>query len=159
MIIKRSQLQKIVREETLRYLTVLMEAGPEGVVDADEDNAKKDGERDKKKKDDKKQQSKPPSEPNELPSEEEPSDDELDDDVSTPEEDLDADADGNGIGDQIQGMSILSFTVEPQPKTGKTELVLQFKESPTPLRIIVMPGGDVMFAYKGAMTRSLTGEG
>jgi hypothetical protein len=164
MKIKRSQLQRIVREETIRHIVGLVEAGEHGVVDADEDNKKKDGEQEKKKDDDKKSNKSPspsapsePKEPKELPVDDEPSDKDLEADVSTPESDLEADADGNGIGDQIQGMSVLSFTTEPKPKTGKSEIVIQFKEDPAPLRIIVMPGGDLMFAYKGAMTRSLTG--
>lgn len=158
MKIKRSQLLQIVKEEMVRHLGGLLEANDHEVVDADDDHSKKDAKASKDIKDKKSIPSdhkKPEPSNKELPGDNEESDDDLEKDISSPESDLEADANGSGIGDQIRGLSILSFTVEPQPKTGKTELVLQFKESPNPLRIVVMPGGNVMFAYKGAMTKSL----
>ena len=156
MKINKSQLQKIVREETIRHLVGLMEADEHEVVDANDDHKKKDAQKGKKEPS-KKPGGSSPSEPKELPTDNEPADNDLGDEVSTPESDLEKDSVGKGIGDPapagVVGLQIQSFTVEPQPKSGaaKTELVLTFKNSPNPLRIMILPNGEVEFAYRGDM--------
>ncbi len=145
MKIESEKLKKIIKEEVLSHFSTLLEFASEeeeNVVDSNEDG--KDKEKAQKKS--KKVKSEPvtnQAEPQELES---------------PEQDLEADADGQGIGDRISGLTVLSMTVEPKPKTGKTELVLQFKQDPDPLRIIIMPTGDVMFAHKGKMVKDLGGK-
>lgn len=150
MNIKKPLLLKIVHEETLSHIGRLLEVDdPMVAVDADEDNKNKDAKKATDK--DKQKQAKP----GEQPKQQEPK---KPNDMPSGESDLEADSKGHGIGDRISGLSVLSFTVEPEPKAGKTELVLQFKEDPDPLRIVIHPNGDVQFAYKGTLSRDLGGE-
>ncbi len=152
MKIKESRLKQIIKEETLKRIRVLREDSDfdDKVVDADKDNKDKKKEKDKSKppspdKKDSKPKSndkpKPKKEP-ELPG-------------VSPGEDIEADSKGNGIGDQITGMTVLSFTMDPRSKTvpGALELTLQFKENPQPLKIFVV--GKIKFLYKGSLQGDL----
>jgi hypothetical protein len=152
MKIKKSVLLKLVKEETLKRLDKLVKEDSAAVIDADSDNKDKD----KKKKQEKPKDKSP--KPKEKSSKEPPKP-EKDQELPgvSPEQDAEADANGKGIGDQIAGMTILSFTMEPRSKVvpGAIELNLQFKESPQPLRVLISKSGQVRFLYKGSLQSEL----
>lgn len=151
MKIKRSVLEKIIREELRVHVESLMEA-PD-VVDAE------GGNKDKTKKKEPKKDIKPAEKSavkqtaKELPVEDEPeADAELEKDVADPEAEEDAeDVTGGKISDQINGKRIQSVTMEPKSKTlpGAQEIVITFNEIPEPLKILVTKTGQVKFHFKG----------
>lgn len=158
MKIKRSVLEKMVREELRTHIREMME-GPKdddkgaSVVDAEDEKAA--GEK-KAEKDGKgpKPQPGPEKKAKELPVADEPeADPELEKDVAG-EEDAEEDAEevtGGKIADEISGKTIQSVTMEPKSKTlpGAQEIVLTFREIPDPLKILITKTGQVKFFFKG----------
>jgi len=159
MKIKRSVLEKMVREELRNHIHEMME-GPKDdnngadVVDAEKE--KKAGEDKAEKKADaaagKAPEPKAPGEKKakELPVADEPeADPELEKDVAG-EEDAE-DVTGGKIADEISGKTIQSVTMEPKSKTlpGAQEIVLTFKEIPDPLKILITKTGQVKFFFRG----------
>lgn len=173
MKIKKSVLEKIVREELARHLRSLQEAGKEsapGVEDANKQG--KDKADDKKKKD--KADGKSPKvasdastdpgadvtnvakDVKKLPPPEDPQvDNELEKDVAGAEDS--ADVTGGKISKDVTGKTIQSLTMEPKSKTlpGAQEIVLTFKEVPDPLKILITSTGQVKFYYKSALHNTL----
>lgn len=65
-------------------------------------------------------------------------------------QDTEADANGQGVGDQVVGKSILSFTANPNSPyvPGGTELTIQFMKDPNPFRILISNQGQLRYMYK-----------
>lgn len=160
MKIKRSVLEKMVREELAIHLREMME-GPkddgsgEDVVDAASDPA---AQKDKNvkpaaAKKDPKPDPKKAAPAKDLPVPKEPeADPELEKDVAGDDGSEDADeVTGGKIADQINGKTVQSVTMEPKSKTlpGAQEIVLTFREIPDPLKILVTKTGSVKFFFKG----------
>lgn len=153
MKIKRSTLERIIREELAAHIRSLTEAPAQDapdVVDAEKEDQKA------KKPDDKKQAKQPDKqEPKakELPVADEPeADKDLEKDVADEPGAEDAeDVTGGKIADEISGKTIQSVTMEPKSKTlpGAQEIVLTFKEIPDPLKILVTKTGQVKFFFRG----------
>lgn len=163
MKIKRSVLEKIIREELAAHIRHLTEAPEDDrnapdVVDADKQGKEKEK---KAKKDDPKKaggtQNDPvaPDDPKakELPVADEPeADKDLEKDVAGEKDTEDAeDVTGGKIADEITGKTIQSVTMEPKSKTlpGAQELVITFKEIPDPLKVLITKTGMVKFFFKG----------
>lgn len=166
MQIKRSVLEKMIREEFQSYLSQLFEGPNEpSVVDGDasnkESDKKKKDEKDKKPAADAKPAGKPAvksapkaaGKPAELPVGEDPeADPELDKDVAGADDTENAEeVTGGKIADQITGKTVQSITMEPKSKTlpGAQELVITFKEIPDPLKVLLTKTGQVKFFFKG----------
>jgi hypothetical protein len=165
MKIKRSVLEKMVREELRNHIQEMME-GPKDddkgadVVDAEDEKAAGDKKAEKEKdKSAKPQDTRGPKPketpgvktPKELPVEDEPeADPELEKDVAGEEEDAD-EVTGGKIADEITGKTLQSVTMEPKSKTlpGAQEIVLTFREIPDPLKILITKTGQVKFFFKG----------
>lgn len=153
MKIKRSTLERIIREELAAHIRSLTEApaadAPE-VVDAEKEDPKAKKPADKKQAN---QPEKPGAQAKELPVADEPeADQELEKDVATDDETEDAEeVTGGKIADEISGKTIQSVTMEPKSKTlpGAQEIVLTFKEIPDPLKILVTKTGVVKFFMRG----------
>jgi hypothetical protein len=173
MKVSRAQLIRIIKEELARHTVALLEKdGDVGVVDGDEDREgkEKQGKAETKPQNDpdntsgkpkssppKKDQgaSDKPQDKSKSPQKKEPSPKK----PPTPEpqpgisaaDDVDNDANGKGIGDMVVGKSILSFTPNPNSPyvPGGTELTLQFREDPNPLRILISKQGEVRYMYSG----------
>ena len=170
MKIKRSVLEKIIREELANHLKSLIEATPEKspeVKTAHDDKKEKEttgGKGDKKKvtpqkaptvagKDKSKEPSADAEEPDELPTPEEPADKEIEKDVASGEEDAEdaEDVTGGKIADEVTGQTVQSLTMDPKSKImpGAQEIVITFREKPDPLRILIGKTGIVKFYYRG----------
>jgi hypothetical protein len=159
MKIKRSVLEKIVREELALVAKNLAEA-PD-LDDAQADNKKKeappkkDPKASEKPKDSKvpaKQEPKKDKVPTKQPSAEDPADNELDKDAAEDDGvEKASEVTGGKIADEVQGKRIQSITMEPKSKVlpGAQEIVVQFDEIPDPLRILVNKSGVVKFYFKG----------
>lgn len=155
MKIKRSVLEKIVREELTAHIKSVLEAKGEDPEVTDAEDEKKDSEKEKKP-DAKKAPEKAPeksapkkSEPKELDVEKDPADPELDKEEE-PEEDAE-DVTGGKIADDVTGKTVQSLTMEPKSKTlpGAQEIVITFREIPDPLKILITKTGGVKFFFKG----------
>lgn len=169
MKIKRSVLEKIVREELANHIKSLMEAPKSkkpGMEDAEAGNEKND-----KKAGDKVDPAVKPKKQapigagkspvkkdgspaaDELPVAAEPeADADLEKDVADPASEEDPeDVTGGKIADQITGKSVQSVTMEPKSKLlpGAQEVVITFKEIPEPLKILITKSGQVKFHFKG----------
>lgn len=160
MKIKRSELERIVKEELANHIRELTEAPKDdkepSVVDADNEKKgkEKQGDKDNKKPAPAKKDKAPkePEEPNELPAEDEPEDAELEKDVSDDDSEEDADeVTGGKIADDLTGKTVQSLTMDPKSKTlpGAQEIVITFREVPDPLKILITKTGQVKFYYKG----------
>lgn len=165
MKIKRSVLERIIREELAAHAKALIEAQ---VEDAQSDNAEKEKgppKDDKKAKDEPKKEPKKsaappaddagaePPDPSALPAPEEPADDELEKqaaDATDGEEEAD-EVTGGKIADQLTGKTVQSISMEPKSKLlpGAQEIVVTFDQIPDPLRILVNKSGQVKFYFKG----------
>jgi len=169
MKIKRSVLEKIIREELVNHIREMTEAPKDdkkkkvaAVVDAS-------AEKKQKEKPDGKGEETPtkPSvgqeiqkaspnnkeDPPELPVGSEPkADADLETDVADPEDEEDAaDVTGGKIADEVSGKTIQSVTMEPKSKIlpGAQEITLTFREIPDPLKILITKSGQVKFHFKG----------
>ncbi len=178
MKMKRSQLERIVKEELLKHLSEqLTEGEPKKaeVQDGDEDkkSKEKDGGKGEKGKTEPqadvdnlttkpKTTGKPAGEPGaeegepeEQELEAEPADDELEADVADPEaeeEEEDAEEDGQSdISDDITGKTIQSITMEPKSKMmpGAQEVNITFKEVTDTLKILITKTGSVKWYWRG----------
>lgn len=168
MKIKRSVLERIIKEEITAEFARLLEAPKDDkgskapdVVDAEDE--KKAGEKAGTEKPDSSKNAKPtPKSPKpsqnqadaapvgDLPVSDEPeADAELEQDVAG-EEDAE-EVTGGKIADMITGKTVQSVTSEPKSKIlpGATEITLTFREVPDPLRILVTKTGTVKFHMKG----------
>lgn len=180
MKIKRSVLERLTREAVIEHLKNLLEAPGAEVADAHQDKKEKEekggkGEKQKlqpssktatdkvakkpendpkgKGQGDPKKTVAPGSAPKDLPATEDPADDELDKDVAEPSDEEDIDAPKSKISDELEGKTIQSVTMEPKSKIlpGAMEIVLSFKETADPLRVLVTKSGGVKFHFKGAL--------
>jgi len=176
MKIKRSVLEKIIREELRSHIKELMmnEAPKDGknkvpaMVDANDEKKKKEkpgGKGDEaptrpQAASEPVQQSKGKETPKndkagakqELPVAKDPVDPELDKDVADPAAEEDSeDVTGGKIADEISGKTIQSVTMEPKSKIlpGAQEITLTFREIPDPLKILITKSGAVKFHFKG----------
>lgn len=89
----------------------------------------------------------PPDEKPEVPDEEDPADEEMPDDTGDDEQ-------TGGVSDQVIGKTVQALTIEPKSKLlpGAKEIVVSFKETPDPLRILLTPTGQVKFVYRGKLS-------
>lgn len=155
MRIKRTDLERIVREELLRYVKALVEGTdkeePEKQDAADANKEKEAGKKpDPKAPDDADEppgMEEPGGEKPEVPDEEDPSDDDLAKADAEPGDDRE----GGKVHDEVVGKRVQAITMEPKSKIlpGAQELVLTFDESPDPLRILITKTGAVKFFYRG----------
>lgn len=164
MKIKRSVLERIIREELANHIHEMMEAPKDKedteVVDASSEK------KDKEKPGGKGEEN--PTKPQgstgvkqagakaavpEVPAADEPAaDDELETDVATPDDEEDpAEITGGKIADEVAGKTIQSITMEPKSKLlpGAMEIALTFREIPDPLKILITKTGQVKFHFKG----------
>lgn len=177
MKIKRGTLNRIVVEEFVRHLKELAEAGDKGdepkadeeppvkatkttVQKGQDPQGKKAPPAPKGKDKDapkapKKSPELPPSEEDpamepEVPDGEDPADDELDDEMP---DDSGEDSSG-GIGDELVGKTVQALTIEPKSKLlpGAKEIVISFKETTDPLKILLTSTGTVKFFYRGKLS-------
>jgi type IV secretory pathway VirB10-like protein len=168
MKIKRSVLERMIKEALAAHVARLTEAPKKpsepGIEDADKEKKKPDQAKEKDvKKDappDKPKSKEDPTAPAdqsvapELPTEDEPADKELDKDVAKKDagevEDAE-DVTGGEIADEIAGKTVQSITMEPKSKImpGAQEIVITFDQIPDPLRILINKSGVVKFYYKG----------
>jgi len=80
-------------------------------------------------------------------------DDELSQDVEDPE---DEEPEQSEVAADIEGKTIQSITMQDsEMMKGATELVIQFDESPHPLRVLIGKSGMLRFHYKGALHNEL----
>lgn len=148
MKVTKSTLQRIVKEETLKYVKGLYEDDKKKVVDASKDSKPKDGPKDgKEKKDDKPPAPKKEKEPKVQPQHDDPADPDLKKDVEEPGSEVT----GGEIAQELTGKTIQSLTMNPKSKMmpGAQEIVLTFNEVTDPLKIFVTKTGAVKFFYKG----------
>lgn len=167
MKVKRSVLERIIKEELAAHLHELMEKSKEDdstdVIDAEKEKKGKESAKPDKqgpvppkappKKPEEPAADVPEEEPKELPVSDEPeADAELDQDVSGKEDDVEdaEEVTGGKISDEVTGKTIQSITMEPKSKTlpGAQELVITFREIPDPLKVLVTKTGQVKFFYK-----------
>lgn len=160
MKIKRSVLERIIREELASHIRSLTEANDEetDVVDAEKQSKtdKKKVGNEKQDKADKNAQKKKEPEADKLPVGDEPeADADLEKDVAEPDaEEEDAEeVTGGKIADAVTGKTIQSITLEPKSKTlpGATELVITFKEIPDTLKVLLTKTGQVKFHFASAL--------
>lgn len=89
-----------------------------------------------------------------VPAGDDPSDTELSQDVEDPK---DGEPEKSDISKDIEGRSIQSITLEPESKLmpGAKEIVIQFEDSPQPLRVLIGRSGAVKYHFKGSVHNSL----
>jgi len=163
MKIKRSVLERIIREELANHIHEMMEAAPKDkedteVVDASAEKKSKEKPGGKGEENPTKPQGstgvKQPggNVPPEVQVADEPeADDELATDVATPDEEEDpAEITGGKISDEIAGKTIQSISMEPKSKLlpGAMEIAMTFREIPDPLKILITKTGQVKFHFK-----------
>jgi len=160
-------LKSIIREEFILRLRELTEAPKAKVVSAEEDNEdpkKEPGDdagpagnvnappkspsKDKKEKDVSEPKSK--TAPKDVDAEQQA------DDALDGSEDI-ADVTGSKLANQVAGKVIQSLTAKPKSDIlpGAQEIVVQFRETPDPLRILVTKMGQVKFFYRGVLTNKV----
>jgi hypothetical protein len=160
MKVKKSVVERIIREELVAHIVGILEADEKTKV-ADADKEKKDKEPPKtpepKKPAPEKPESPPAKEPaapdaapadptaGEKPIEKDPADASLDE---PPDDVQDA---GKKLRDQLTGKTVQSITREPKSKIlpGAQEIVITWDQVQDPLRILVTKTGDVKFFYRG----------
>ena len=154
--LKREQLERIVYEELTRYIAEQLNEAPPGkgtVLDdvPEEDPEEKDqvpmaGKGPEEKLPTTSPAGEPGDEPPEQPAGEEPSDDDLEDDV--------AGEDGpepGSLAAELEDKTIESVSMEEDSKImpGATEVVLNFRETPDALRLLITKTGKVKIFYRG----------
>lgn len=165
MKIKRSVLERIIREELANHIHEMMEAPKDKedteVVDASAEKKDKEKPGGKGEENPTKPQGstgvKQPGSKDVAPEVsvggEPEADDELETDVATPddEEEDPAEITGGKIADEIAGKTIQSISMEPKSKLlpGAMEIALTFREIPDPLKILITKTGQVKFHFKG----------
>lgn len=167
MKISKKLLKQIVKEEFYRYLSEIYEAEEpkkkgkkSDVVDAtaDQKNEPKDPKAATGKDKPRDEKIPKPKKPESLPISADPADGDLEKDVEDPtagtEKDGEEDAEdvtGGKIADELTGKTVQSITMEPKSKLlpGAQEIVLTFKETPDPLKILVTKQGQVKFHFRG----------
>jgi hypothetical protein len=145
----RKDLERIVREEFTRYLSVelVSEAPPgRGTVLDDEPPSPEDAPEEQMPK------SSPapevgdePGEPDELETGEEPADADLEKDLAGEE------GEEGTVAGEIANKTVESISMEEDSKImpGASEVVVTFKESPDALRLLITKSGRVKIFYKG----------
>ena len=165
MKIKKSVLERIIKEELRAHIVELLEA------DAKPDKPDPDKEKKGEEKPDPAKKATPPAPepkkepakkpdgppappeatsdaaPEEKPIEQDPADADLEKDE--PPEDVDSAQ--SKLRDQLTGKTIQSISREPKSKIlpGAQEIVVTFDQVQDPLRILVTKVGDVKFYYRG----------
>ncbi|HEU5118864.1 MAG TPA: hypothetical protein VFT74_19885 [Isosphaeraceae bacterium] len=167
MKIKRSLLNKLVKEELAAYLGGLLEAPAKpGVSDAESDKKGKEKTKPQKEPDNTANSPKKsaPKEPDTAktpkPAGDDPADKGLEKQAAGEEDIDDAEADeksSSKIGDEVSGKTVQSLTQEPKSKVlpGAQEIVVTFDQIPDPLRILVTKAGDVKFFFRGRIFNTL----
>ena len=91
----------------------------------------------------------------EVPVDDDPSDTELSQDVEDPADE--EEPEGSDIAKEIEGRSVQSITVNPTSKMmpGAQEIVIQFEEIPHPLRILIGKSGMIKYHFKGSIHNEL----
>jgi hypothetical protein len=172
MKMPRSLLERIIKEELAAHLGSLLHEkqgthpeveDAEGTGDETKTKAagsgqpdnlagKPSGKKDKGPKD----AGEVPGDEEEKPADEDPADTDLEKQAtgeeSADEEDDEAGpADTDKVSDQLVGKTIQSVTANPKSKLmpGAMEIVIQFDQTPDPLKILVTKSGTVKYFYRG----------
>ncbi|MHB8407974.1 MAG: hypothetical protein ACYDHY_07825 [Acidiferrobacterales bacterium] len=182
MKIKKSVLERFVREELQKHISSLLEAPTVG--DSQEDNLEKEKEKDEAEPG-KNGNMVTGGEGNELPAEDDPADDQLDkvgpeadvadaevkkdakgekakeakpDEPKDTEQDIEdaEDVTGGEIADKVAGQTVQSISLNPKSKLmpGAQEIEIQWAALPEPLKILVNKSGQIYF-YMGGLHKTL----
>lgn len=163
MNIKRSVLEKIIREEFLQFAKTMLDEA--NVVDAGD--KKKDikpadamipgggSDAHEKAKSGKPEPKDDPELDDEPDKKTKSAEEDLEDAEDNPEED-DSEEEKTSpktvkVSRDVPGKKIQSITAEPKSKVipGAQEVIISFDEDPEALRIIVTPKGTIRYVYKG----------
>lgn len=153
-------LKRIIREEFVLRIRELTEAPKTVSADTENEDPKKEPGDDvvppnvQKKTPPQQEKGKRPPEPKSKTA---PKDAEEEaDDALDGAEDI-ADVTGSKLADQVAGKVVQTLTAKPKSDVlpGAQEIVVQFRETPDPLRILVTKTGQVKFFYRGVLTNKV----